>query len=853
MGQVYRATDRNLKREVAIKVLPESFVDDPDRLARFQREAEVLASLNHFNIAQIYGLEREGNQTGLVMELVEGPTLADRLKLGPIEVDEAIAIAEQIAAALQAAHERGIVHRDLKPANVKLRPDGVVKVLDFGLAKAVDRPSSPATGGAQALTTPALTEAGIILGTAAYMSPEQARGKPVDARTDIWAFGVVLYEMLTGQPPFLGEDVTDTVASVLRSDPDWRTLPHLPPLLEAFLKLCLEKDPKNRIHDITDVRLALTSKHDVSRSASDAAHFGPARKKASWVLWASSVALALFLGGLGAYSYTHTRAAAATMSVRQLTFRQGHVAMARFAPDGQVIVYGAAWDGGAYRLYTTRVDSFQSRALDLPPADLLAISRDSQLALALSRQPVDGWQPRGLLAQVSLAGGAPRILDDHIVSADWGVDGQIAAVVRFVDAGMQVEFPVGTIVHRAPGGEIGTVRVSPDGQRVCFSATYQELYASERGGPARRVASDLPRINQCAWSPGGREIWFTYGVTGGTHSNLEAITLDGQRRRVLAALPAFAYLFDVSPNGEVLMGVGSLRMSVHGAPSVETPERDLSAFDATRILQLGSAGRNVLLQDTSTASRDRGTLFLRPMDGSAPVQFGNAAGLALTPDGAWIAALGDGAAPTSRSSTITLLPTRAGKPRTIDLPVEIEYGYGNQFGTNVWELRNPEFSADGERLLLPVGRDASGSARAYVHDLVEGWTRPVTPVGVAGPFVLSPDGRFVAGQESDGLYVYSVDTDERRRLPGERDPGMLARWSDDQQSVYLVEQEGAAASIYERSLETGKRTLVRRIRASDPAGVTRFALWVARDGEAYAYTLDRVLTNLFLLENVDEQ
>jgi hypothetical protein len=360
----------------------------------------------------------------------------------------------------------------------------------------------------------------------------------------------------------------------------------------------------------------------------------------------------------------------------------------------------------------------------------------------------------------------------------------------------------------------------------------------------------LPRISNCAWSPTGNEVWFSYGVTGSTHSNLEAVTPDGERRRVLAALPAFAQLLDVSPSGAVLAGVGSLRISVHGAASPEAPERDLSAFDASRILQLGSDGTKLLLQDTSTASRDRGTLFIRPMDGSAPIQLGSSAGLAVSPDGAWIAALGDGSTPTTRSSEITLIPTGAGKPRTIELPVEVEYAYGNQFGTNVWELRNPEFSADGERLLLPVGRDASGEARAYVHDFVEGWTRPVTPAGVTGPFVLSPDGRFVAGQEPDGLYTYSVDTGDRRRLPGERDPGMLARWSEDQRSLYLVEQNGATATVYERSLETGRRALVHRIRAPDPAGVMRFALWVARDGKAYAYTLGRMLENLFLLENI---
>ena len=258
MGEVYRATDTNLKRDVAIKVLPESFAADADRLARFQREAEVLASLNHPNIAQIHGLEKTGDTTALVMELVEGPTLADRIAQGPIPPDEALGIAMQIADALEAAHGLQIVHRDLKPANIKLKPDGAVKVLDFGIAKALD--PLRGTSGAQtpSLTTPAMTQAGILLGTAAYMSPEQARGKAVDQRADIWAFGCVLYEMLTGQPAFGGEDVPTTLARVLANDTNMKLLPGATsPGVRRAIELCLQKDAKKRLADIRDVKLAL--------------------------------------------------------------------------------------------------------------------------------------------------------------------------------------------------------------------------------------------------------------------------------------------------------------------------------------------------------------------------------------------------------------------------------------------------------------------------------------------------------------------------------------------------------------------------------------------------------------------
>ena len=259
MGEVYRARDPRLQRDVAIKVLPSGVAADADRLARFTREAQLLASLNHPHIAHVYGVEHDSTTRALVMELVEGPTLADRIADGPIPLDEALAIAGQIAEALDAAHERGIIHRDLKPANIKLTADGAVKVLDFGLAKALGtgEASGPDRSGGEPLnaptiTTPAMTQAGIILGTAAYMSPEQARGKPVDKRSDIWAFGVVVYEMLTGRRLFAGETVSDTIAEVLKGEIDWQALPAGTPGVRRVLERALQRDPRKRLRDIGD-------------------------------------------------------------------------------------------------------------------------------------------------------------------------------------------------------------------------------------------------------------------------------------------------------------------------------------------------------------------------------------------------------------------------------------------------------------------------------------------------------------------------------------------------------------------------------------------------------------------------
>ena len=257
MGQVWQATDTQLNRQVALKILPDAFAADPDRLARFTREAQILASLNHPNIAAIYGIEEAEGTRALVLELVEGPTLADRISKGPIPLDEALPIAKQMAEALEAAHEAGVIHRDLKPANVKVKGDGTVKVLDFGLAKALD-PNPEGDPSQSPTLTAAATQMGVILGTAAYMSPEQARGSTVDRRADIWSFAVVLYEMLTGRKPFPGDDISQTLARVIDRDPDWDVLPKtLSPALDTYLRRCLQKDPRQRVRDIGDVRLAL--------------------------------------------------------------------------------------------------------------------------------------------------------------------------------------------------------------------------------------------------------------------------------------------------------------------------------------------------------------------------------------------------------------------------------------------------------------------------------------------------------------------------------------------------------------------------------------------------------------------
>jgi serine/threonine-protein kinase len=434
MGEVYRATDTNLKRQVAIKVLPDRLLADGDRLSRFQREAEVLASLNHPNIAMIYGLERDERASALVLELVEGPALADRIAQGAIPADEALPIARQIAEALEAAHGQGIIHRDLKPANIKVRPDGTVKVLDFGLAKALDPAdaaqqvaSSVSPSLSPTITTPAMTQVGMIMGTAAYMSPEQARGRPVDKRTDIWAFGCVLFEMLTGVRAFDGDDVSETLASVLAREPDWSRLPPgLSPVHLAYLRRCLQKNANARVADAQDVRLALTGAFDVPFAAGQSPTQRVARP-----FWRRALPLVAAAAAAGVAStiavwmLTPSDPRPVVRSIHTLpegrSFRNRGSQVVSIAPNGRYFIY--AGTGGFYfRSLDTLEDQLIPGTENVAAADVI-MSPDSQ-SFAFFRLGAPGVE----LIRIAVNGGPARKLvtiRGNPLGGTWGDDGTI--------------------------------------------------------------------------------------------------------------------------------------------------------------------------------------------------------------------------------------------------------------------------------------------------------------------------------------------------------------------------------------------------------------------------------------------
>ena len=481
MGEVYRARDTKLDRDVALKVLPEAFTADPDRLARFEREAKVLASLNHPNIGHIYGLEEAEGTKALVLELVEGPTLADRIKDGPIPIDEALPIAKQIAEALEAAHEQGIIHRDLKPANVKVKEDGTVKVLDFGLAKAF-QPEASGASASESPTIPltaAATQMGMVIGTAAYMAPEQASGKPVDKRADVWAFGVVLYEMLTGARPFVGDDMSKTLAHVIAIDPDWGALPKsVPPVLGTFLRGCLAKNPKQRVHDVADVRLAMDGAFETTVQAT--AEPSPLRQLPVWQQPMAVAIVAAAIAGLAVWAVTRPEPPPASKLVRFAIVAPetapfefgGFYTDLAITSDGTQIVYQTRPPGGELQLY-------------LRPIDQLAgvLLRGTERGVAPFASPDGEWvgfvlgPSNRTLQKVSIVGGPPVTLAEFpavIVGATWRADDQI--IVGAVNGGLfrvsggggepevltTLDADQGEVSHAWPA-------VIPDRQAVLFS------------------------------------------------------------------------------------------------------------------------------------------------------------------------------------------------------------------------------------------------------------------------------------------------------------------------------------------------------------------------------------------------
>jgi hypothetical protein len=830
MGEVYRAKDTRLDRTVALKVLPEELFEDRERRERFEREAKLLAALNHPNIAGIFTFEEISGRHLLAMELLEGETLRQRLSAGPLPLRKAVDFGIQIAKGLAAAHERGIVHRDLKPENLFVTADGRMKILDFGLAR-----QTPVAGAddTRSPTVARPTDPGVVMGTVGYMSPEQVRGKPADARSDIFSFGTILYEMLTGQRAFHGESPADTMSAILTKEPPdlSETDRNIPLGLDRLVRHCLEKSAEERFHSAHDLAFDLEALSAVSGGASPVRagggfRVGPAARRVAGVLLALAA-------GAGLVTVLRKPAPAAP-TFRQLTFRRGPILSARFAPDGQTIVYGAGWEGRPFEIFVSRPESPQSRPIGLPDADVLSVSRSGEMALMLSPLQMFGYRRQGVLARAPLAGGAPRPLRERVQWADWAPDGEMLAVVTLEAAGTRLEFPAGRVLYTTPGW-ISHPRVSPDGRFVAFCDHPQmgddggEVAVAGADRPKKTLAGGFASIQGLAFSSSGDEIWFTAAMTGGARA-LYAVSLSGRQRLVLP-VPGALTLHDVDRLGRALVTRDLDRQTVMGLAPGESRERDLSELDYSRAMGLSADGKTVLFDETGEGGGPGYSVYVRRTDGSPAVRIADGGADDLSPDGAW-AIVGRGL-----PRQLKAVPTGPGEPVVLTNDA-INHNHG-------WWLA-------GSKRFAFIGNEPGRPGRLWAQD-VGGGPRAISPEGVnVDACMVSPDGRTLAtSAPGEGIVLRPVAAGELVVLPGGEPNERPAGWSEDGRFLFLV-KPGSPSALDRVEIATGRREHARDISPSDAAGLRSpiSRVLVRADGRAYVYVFLRTLSELYLVEGL---
>jgi eukaryotic-like serine/threonine-protein kinase len=832
MGEVFRARDERLGRDVALKLIRPASSENPDHLRRFEQEARAAAALNHPNILAIYDVGFEGTTPYIVSELLEGKTLRDRLSEGPLPIREAADYALQIAHGLTAAHDRLIVHRDLKPENLFLTNDGRVKILDFGVAK-LQTPAED-NRGVESLTT--VTKHGAVIGTVAYMSPEQLRAKPVDHRSDIFSFGAILYEMLAGQRAFRGETEVDTMTAVLREEPPESSMDQaaIPTGYRDIVRHCLEKDPENRFQSAKDLAFALQT---LSGSSPVTPVSVPETKTrtAPMLPWALAGLLAAATALLVVTQILRVPPPPPTYT--RLTFEAGTAYAARFTPTGQSIVYSAAWNGKPVQLFSTVGNSLLTQPLNFSDANLLGISPNNELAVVL-RGTHNGQLETvgGMLAEAPLAGGSPKELLADVRWADWDPWGKLA-VVHDVEGHSQLEYPIGNMLYKSSGA-IGNIRFSPDGHSIAFM-NHPALW-DNRGtvcvvdltGRVQTLSQEWDSEQGLAWRRDGKEIWFT-AVEKGNNLNLMAVTLGGKVRTVLD-LPMGITLQDIATDGRVLVALNSKRLALAFGTVGSGSDVDLSWHDWNVAKDISRDGQFVLFEDSSEAAGPGYAVAVRKVDGTLPFRLGEGSAGGLSPDGNWAISISN-----DNPQHITLLPRGAGQPRPVDID-------GLEHIQSGWA----RFLADGRRLIAN-GNKKGEAGRCYLLDLSGGKPRAITPGGIlCGPS--SPDGRFVVGVGPNlDIAIYPAGDGSPRSIPGLEAGFLPVQWSEDGSVLYGYHRGELPSKIYKVEIARGKQTVIQELRPGVPAGVVTVSpVIVSRDGKRFAYSYNQTLSVLFLISGL---
>ena len=863
MGVVYRARDTRLGRDVAVKVLPAEFAEDLERLRRFEREARAAGRINDPNLLAIYDVGVHDGQPYLVAELLEGQTLRARLGGAALPVRKAVDYAIQLAHGLAAAHERGIVHRDLKPSNLFLTRDGRLKILDFGLAKFVPvrgdpppvddvsttlGPGSGAGEGPPDRREPSPdaslleTAPGAILGTYCYMSPEQVQGLAVDSRSDLFAFGILLYEMLSGRCAFRRDTVGATFEAILREDPppladgDGR----VSPALDRVVRRCLEKAPDERFQSARDLAFALEV------VAGDGRVRPPGRPPvARWRRAGVALGLLAVLAvAAGAGAWIGRGSGPRPIRYQRMTFRRGAVHAARFAPDGQV-VYAAAWEGRPCRIYATRPSV---AALDplghLGPANLLAISHGGELAVALDPRWSSIWISRGTLARAPLAEGRPRPLRAEVRWADFAPDGQRLAIVTAAGGRDRLEYPEGTVLYESAGA-ISHPRVAPDGRAVAFldHPKYNDNRGSvalvDTAGHVRPLTPEFKGVNGLAWAKGGREVWFSpVEADEAMDHAIYAVTLSG-RQRVVSRMIGGLTLHDVAPDGRALVARKEWWVGTGALAPGAARERDLSWLEWTVPAALSADGSTLLFFECSDAFGSNYMTALRGLDGGDVMRLGPGEAQALSPDGRWALAI-----LLQPESRLVLLPTGAGAVR------RLAPGRLAGYDAAAW-------FPDGRRLLI-AGHEPGRPPRCYVQALDGGAPRVVTPDGYRFPPAtdpVAPDGsRFVAIGPDDQVAIIPAGGGRPESVAGLTPGDQPLRWGPDGRSLLVARQGALPAEVYRFDLAAGRkdRQPLRRILPADPAGVVAIGRVVLTpDARAYAYSYNRMIEELYVVDGLE--
>ncbi len=814
MGEVYRARDPRIGREVAIKILPSSYADHDDRLRRFQQEARAAGVLNHPNLLTVFELGTHEGAPFIVSELLEGWTLRDVLNgnsalshsssdaapRGAISPKRAIDFAMQLAHGLAAAHDKQIVHRDLKPENVLVMTDYRIKLLDFGLAKLLDEMPL-----GEENTINRATHPGVILGTVAYMSPEQVRGEPVDHRSDIFTLGAVLYEMLAAAHPFRGDSGVETMNAILKDDP--KPIAFVPPALERIVRHALEKNASHRFASMRDFAFALETLSGSGESAViDSKKKAPAKKSAE-----------------------KTNAV-----FHRLTFRRGFLMNARFAPDGS-IVYGAAWDDQPIEIYSTVAGTRHSRGVGLPGADILSISSTGEMAVSLGRRYTHGWVSSGTLARIPLFGGAPREICENVQEAEWGPDGKSFLILRRLGESFRIEYPIGHVLHKSMMW-ISHPRFSPKGDMIAFFE--HPFYGDDRGslvvidleGHELLRSDAFPSTGGVAWNAKGDEIWIAR-ERAETGRDIVAYTLNGKERTLLAA-PGRYSLFDISKDGTVLLSFDYCRREIMAGRIGDQHDQNLSWFDWSFLTSITRDGSKIVFEEQGAFSRADGEyqIYVRALDGSPSVSIGEGYGRAISADGKWVVAS------SGTPSRLQLLPTGAGDPRTIPLR-GLESFY-------TWE-----FAKDAESLFI-LGNEPGHGIRVFLLEIDgDGTPRPISEEGTSAPMCVSPDGgRVVLNGPDHRLTIYSVDGAAPQVVKGGLQGERVLAWSDDGNGIYVTGQGRTLLEVVRIDLASGERSLHHTIRPADPGGVMDLSpARMIPDGQTYAYGYRRYLSDLFVV------